>query len=402
MVTVIPVRIGSRHTVFLTGLVALLIGSLGAILGGMFLGTQSETLKLIPGLIVLLPPSINMRGSVAGVLASRLSSSMHLGAFEIDFRKNTVLGDNIRASLVSTVIIAFVLGFFVRLVGSLLGMPVIGIADLIVISVVSGIISGLIVIIVTVIVSVASYRLGLDLDLIAAPTVTTAADLVTLPILVVTAIELTALGPTVIEPLFWAIIIVVTGSIVYSRLNTAQVRIIVRELIPLLIPLSLVGTFAGIVYQLELEKITYFAAFLILIPPFAGGCGSIGGILCSRLATGMHMGIISPEIVPQRDVLKNFMSTYTYSLILLPLLAVLAHEGSLLLALQSPGLAEIILITVSAGLIVMSLVNFISYITASLSFRYGFDPDNFGIPVITSTIDFIGALVLVAVINIVV
>ncbi len=400
--TVIPVRIGSRHTVFLTGLVALLLGSLGAILGGMFLGTQSETLKLIPGLIVLLPPSINMRGSVAGVLASRLSSSMHLGAFEIDFRKNTVLGDNIRASLVSTVIIAFVLGFFVRLVGSLLGMPVIGIADLIVISVVSGIISGLIVIIVTVIVSVASYRLGLDLDLIAAPTVTTAADLVTLPILVVSAIELTALGPTVIEPLFWAIIIVVTGSIVYSRLNTAQVRIIVRELIPLLIPLSLVGTFAGIVYQLELEKITYFAAFLILIPPFAGGCGSIGGILCSRLATGMHMGIISPEIVPQRDVLKNFMSTYTYSLILLPLLAVLAHEGSLLLALQSPGLAEIILITVSAGLIVMSLVNFISYITASLSFRYGFDPDNFGIPVITSTIDFIGALVLVAVINIVV
>ncbi len=400
--TVIPVRIGSRHTIFLTGLVALLIGSLGAILGGMFLGTQSETLKLIPGLIVLLPPSINMRGSVAGVLASRLSSSMHLGAFEIDFRKNTVLGDNIRASLVSTVIIAFVLGFFVRLVGSLLGMPVIGIADLIVISVVSGIISGLIVIIVTVIVSVASYRLGLDLDLIAAPIVTTAADLVTLPILVVSAIELTALGPTVIEPLFWAIIIVVTGSIVYSRLNTAQVRIIVRELIPLLIPLSLVGTFAGIVYQLELEKITYFAAFLILIPPFAGGCGSIGGILCSRLATGMHMGIISPEIVPQRDVLKNFMSTYTYSLILLPLLAVLAHEGSLLLALQSPGLAEIILITVSAGLIVMSLVNFISYITASLSFRYGFDPDNFGIPVITSTIDFIGALVLVAVINIVV
>ncbi len=400
--TVIPVRIGSRHTVFLTGLVALLLGSLGAILGGMFLGTQSETLKLIPGLIVLLPPSINMRGSVAGVLASRLSSSMHLGAFEIDFRKNTVLGDNIRASLVSTVIIAFVLGFFVRLVGSLLGMPVIGIADLIVISVVSGIISGLIVIIVTVIVSVASYRLGLDLDLIAAPTVTTAADLVTLPILVVSAIELTALGPTVIEPLFWAIIIVVTGSIVYSRLNTAQVRIIVRELIPLLIPLSLVGTFAGIVYQLELEKITYFAAFLILIPPFAGGCGYIGGILCSRLATGMHMGIISPEIVPQRDVLKNFMSTYTYSLILLPLLAVLAHEGSLLLALQSPGLAEIILITVSAGLIVMSLVNFISYITASLSFRYGFDPDNFGIPVITSTIDFIGALVLVAVINIVV
>jgi len=41
----------------------------------------------------------------------------------------------------------------------------------------------------------------------------------------------------------------------------------------------------------------------------------------------------------------------------------------------------------------------VAYITASLSFRYGLDPDNFGIPVITSLIDLIGAAALVAMID---
>ncbi|KAF1073321.1 hypothetical protein MKMG_02199 [Methanogenium sp. MK-MG] len=51
-------------------------------------------------------------------------------------------------------------------------------------------------------------------------------------------------------------------------------------------------------------------------------------------------------------------------------------------------------------MIVITIVNLIAYATAGLSFRYGLDPDNFGIPVITSTIDLVGAGILMAVINI--
>jgi len=69
------------------------------------------------------------------------------------------------------------------------------------------------------------------------------------------------------------------------------------------------------------------------------------------------------------------------------------------MGLNSPGLGILVTISLVAGLIVMTLVNGAAYATASLSFRYGLDPDNFGIPVITSLIDLIGAATLVSVIN---
>ena len=112
MVTLTLVAVASRTRLVMTGLVALLLSALAASVAGMYLGSVRDVLDLLPGLMVLLPPSINMRGSISGVLASRLSSSMHLGEFEVDFGKLSVLGGNIRASFVATVLIAFVLGFF--------------------------------------------------------------------------------------------------------------------------------------------------------------------------------------------------------------------------------------------------------------------------------------------------
>jgi mgtE-like transporter len=69
-----------------------------------------------------------------------------------------------------------------------------------------------------------------------------------------------------------------------------------------------------------------------------------------------------------------------------------------ILGLSSPGLLLLVAISVSAGLLVMTLVNVISYLIAVISFLYGFDPDNFGIPVITTAIDLLGAIALIAMI----
>ena len=396
-----PARISGEQRLILLGLGALLASSIAATFAGIFLGTQRHVLELIPGLMVLLPPSINMRGSISGVLASRLSSSMHLGVFEADLHRETVLGHNIRASLSITVIIAFVLGIFVHVVSFFMELPVISLPDIILISITAGIISGLIVTLITVVVTLASYRYELDLDMIAAPTVTTSGDLVTLPVLVLTALLITGASPTVRMALFAAALLLTAASLLYSHVSGEAIRQIVAELLPLLVPLAFIGTFAGLAYALELELLVAWAAFLILIPPFMGGCGSIGGILCSRLATGMHMGTLNPATIPGREVMPHFRNSYLYSIVLLPLLAVLSHFSAVFLGLSTPGLPVMLAASLGAGLVVLSLVNLIAYFTAMLSFRYGLDPDNFGIPVITGVIDLLGATVLIAVINIV-
>ncbi|KAF5029351.1 Divalent cation transporter [anaerobic digester metagenome] len=389
----------SQSRLILTGLGALLASAAALSIAGIYLGSVREVLGLIPGLMVLLPSIINMRGSIAGVFASRLSSSMHLGEFSIDFQEGSVLGDNIRASLVVTILIAFALGIFAYALSTLCGFPVVGVTDLVLISVVCGVVSGLVVMGITLVVALTSYRYGLDLDMIAAPTVTTSGDIVTLPILVLSATFVMLLSPPTRLVLVAVAVATAIVIILYTRRRLEGMGAIVRENLFLLVPLSTFGTLAGLTYSLNLDNLLALAVFLILIPPFMGGLGSIGGILGSRLSTEMHTGEVNPSFLPERGVVHHFIISYLYTLILLPLLALIAHSAAVLMGLNSPGLGMLVIISLVAGLAVMTLVNAVAYATASLSFRYGLDPDNFGIPVITSLIDLIGAATLVAAID---
>jgi mgtE-like transporter len=391
--------ITAQNRLILTGLVALLISAAANSTAGMYLGSVRELLELLPGLMVLLPVSINMRGSISGVLASRLSSSMHLGEFEVDFREGGVLGDNLRIAFVVTVLIAFTLGILASVISRAIGLVVLPIFDLVLISVISGIVSGLVVMAITLIVALASYRYGLDLDMIAAPTVTTAGDVVTLPILILSGLFVMLLPAEIRMVMLIGVLIAVAAILLYTWRRPAGIAPVVREVLSLLIPLSVFGTLAGIVYSLRLDDLVAFAAFLILIPPFMGGLGSIGGILASRLSTGMHTGEINPSFLPERGLVHHFIISYIYTLILLPLLALIAHGAAVLLGLNSPGLYVLVAVSLTAGLAIMTLANGVAYVTASLSFRYGLDPDNFGIPVITSLIDLVGAAALVAMIS---
>ncbi|HIH85815.1 MAG TPA: magnesium transporter [Methanoculleus sp.] len=389
----------ARSRLILTGLCALLVSAAVSSVAGIYLGSVRENLLLIPGLMVLLPSIIHIRGSIAGVLASRLSSAMHLGEFSVDFGEGSVLGDNIRVSFVVTILIAFVLGIFAYAASRIFGYPVIGVTDLVLISVVTGILAGTVVTGITLLIALASYRYGLDLDMIAAPTVTTFGDIITLPILMISAAFVMLLDPLARLILGGVAVGLTVAAIIYTLHRPEGIGPIVRENIGLLIPLSVIGTMAGLTYSSSLDILVTTAAFLILIPPFTGILGSIGGILGSRLSTGMHTGEINPTFIPEGNVAHHFIISYLYTLILLPLLALIAHGAAVLMGSNSPGPGMLVIISLAAGLIVMTLVIGVAYITASLSFRYGLDPDNFGIPVITSLIDLIGAAALVAMID---
>lgn len=391
--------INAHRKIILTGLAALLASVFAASAAGLFLEESKEMLALIPGLLILLPPSINMRGSISGVLASRLSSSMHLGTFEVEFKKGSVLGDNVRASFAVTVLIAFALGIIVYLVAGLFGMETVSASDLLLISVISGIVSGIIVTCITLAVTLVSYRLSLDLDMIAAPTVTTSGDFVTIPILLLSSLLVMHLPEFTRSVLVVVILLLSAGTLIYAAISTKEIREIASQLLPLLIPLCFIGTLAGVTYTFRLDELLMYPALLVLIPPFAGGCGSIGGILCSRLATDMHMGLIEPDPVPGKDVMPHILTTFIYAIIILPLMAAIAYGASILLSFSTPPLMSLVLICLLSGIAVISIVCIFAYMTASWSFRYGLDPDNFGIPVITGLIDLIGAAIFISVIG---
>src|SRR6266702_8002995 len=77
------------------GFIALLISSGGDLLAGLTLGSITGTLEALPGLLVLVPAAIGMRGNVFGALGSRLGTLIHTGTFRLTRRAETVVGQNI-------------------------------------------------------------------------------------------------------------------------------------------------------------------------------------------------------------------------------------------------------------------------------------------------------------------
>jgi mgtE-like transporter len=74
--------------------------------------------------------------------------------------------------------------------------------------------------------------------------------------------------------------------------------------------------------------------------------------------------------------------------------AVGAEVVAQLLGEASPGIAEMLAVSLSGGLLAMALVVVIAYYGSIASVRAGVDPDTYGIPVVSSTVDFVGAFTL--------
>ena len=88
-------------------------------------------------------------------------------------------------------------------------------------------------------------------------------------------------------------------------------RRIVRESMPVLLFAGVVDLLAGTVVEARLEHFLAFPALLILVPPFLEDTNALSGILSSRLASKLHLGLIEPTRVPQAlawmDVSINFL-----------------------------------------------------------------------------------------------
>jgi len=64
----------------------------------------------------------------------------------------------------------------------------------------------------------------------------------------------------------------------------------------------------------------------------------------------------------------------------------------------SPGAFEMVAISLTAGLLATVISSVVAYLTAIATFRFGLDPDNYGIPISSSVMDLAGTVCLVAVI----
>jgi mgtE-like transporter len=75
--------------------------------------------------------------------------------------------------------------------------------------------------------------------------------------------------------------------------------------------------------------------------------------------------------------------------------AVGAHLTAAVLHEASPGLGQMLAASMLGGAVAVAFVVALAYYGTVASFRLGLDPDTYGVPVVTSSVDFLGAVALI-------
>ncbi|RRJ33522.1 magnesium transporter [Halocatena pleomorpha] len=141
---------------------------------GLVLNEFEATLLQYPTLLVLVPVVIGTAGNLGSILASRLSTALHLGT--LSFGTDALLVGNALATVALAFTVFPGVGIGAWLLTTLLGTAQLPIMTILLVAVGSGGALAVIAVLVTVVATYTAYRLQLDPDDVVIPVVTNVCD----------------------------------------------------------------------------------------------------------------------------------------------------------------------------------------------------------------------------------
>jgi mgtE-like transporter len=391
-----------NRAVFVMGLSALVIAATADLFAGLFLDSMEEYLVIIPGMMILIYSAIGMRGNIYGAMGSRLGTAMHMGTFHMDFKKGSVLKTNMEATLALTMLLSILMGIVGWLVVVLLFNGDISFLGFVFISTAGGLLAGLVVMIFNVLIAYEGFKHDWDVDNITAPLIAAIGDIVTVPMIFLSAWIFWNTAPAVTD-VSCLVLIAFTCILLYRILKRKKTRRglvdeskrIVVQSIPVLIMCLFLEVGAGMVIQDQQDKFLAYSVLLILMPAFLNEGNALSGMLTSRLSSMLHLGTLKAQKMPPKGAYENFGIMYILALITFLFIGIAAF-------LVSPStdmnLLKTLAIVITAGMLTTTALNFLSYYVAILAIKFNLDPDDHSIPITSSVMDLVGSTILTLVI----
>ncbi|MEZ5165218.1 MAG: magnesium transporter [Acidimicrobiales bacterium] len=380
---------------FRDSFLSLSVSGITSLFAGIALAVTTGTLEELPGLLLLVPAALALKGNIFGALGSRLGTSIHTGTFRLSARLDTVVGANVAAALALNLVMAVVVALLAKGVAIVFAIsPTISVADFIVVSAVGGLLSSAIVLAIALLLASGSVRYGWDLDNVVSPLVSASSDCASLPALVLAA---QIVGTPVLVPVLAGVLVLLAAaSLLWAVISRIDLfRAIIRESIPVLVVAALLDLIAGITIEKRLDDFLAYPVLLVLLPGFLSTAGSLGGVLSSRLATKVHLGLIELGPVPRGSAGSDIAMIFTLSVPVFVITGMMAELGGRMTDQASPGVLDVVLVAVVGGLIATVFVGLVAYYVTIVAVRFGLDPDTYGIPMVTSALDFVGAFALI-------
>ena len=375
------------------GLVALALSTLAGFVAGLTLAHITGTLQELPGLIVLIPAAVGMKGTIFGAIGARLGTANVAGLLEPTLRPGTVLQRNVYVAVVTTFSSALWLAVLSVLTSAAFGEPSISLWRLATVSIVGGAIGSALILMITLALSVLSYRRGWDLDSVSTPMVTALGDMTTLPSLFLATFllrsDLIAIPAGVIS-----IAVAVYAAIRSYTVADRVIRRIVVDMTAVILLTPILDILAGTLLRARQEQLVAVPVLLALIPPFVSQAGALGGIFTSRTASKLQIGVMTARGLPEIPALVDASIVSALSIAVFAMVGVVAYVLGVATDLVGlPSLPALVGGTVLAGLIVTPVTLVAGYYLAIGTFRFGLDPDDQSVPIITSVMDLAGVAV---------
>jgi mgtE-like transporter len=382
---------------FRQGLAALLISTAAGFVAGLVLAHITGTLEELPGLLVLIPAAVGMKGTIFGAIGARLGTANAAGVFRPTLERGGVLYRNLYVAIVTTFTSSLWLAVLARAASAAFGQPSIPILHLAVISIIGGALGSLLILGITLGVSVLSYRRGWDLDSVATPMVTALGDMTTLPCLFLATFLVR--NDTLANVLgIVAILASIYAGIRAYTVGDAVIRRIVLEMTATILLTPLLDILAGAVLQTRGAELAAVPVLLALIPPFVSQAGALGGIFSSRITSKLQIGVITPRGRPEAPAYVDAAVVAVLAVVIFAVIGAVAYGlGSATGLDRMPSFGTLLWDTLLAGLIVTPITIVASYYLAVVTYRFGLDPDNQSVPIITSVMDLTGVAVVLLV-----
>ncbi|MEM9466600.1 MAG: magnesium transporter, partial [Actinomycetota bacterium] len=226
--------LGGDPVAYRDAFLALVVAVVASLVAGITLATTTDTLEELPGLLLLVPAALAVKGNIFGALGSRLGTSIHTGQFQLSTRLDTVVGQNTAAALVLSLALSVELALLAKGIAIVFDVsPTMSTVDFITVSAVGGAIASLVVLAITLVLAGGSVRYGWDLDNVVAPLVTATGDVITLPALVWAA-ALTGRGGVSASIAVVVSVLSVLAVAWALRTDRRILRTVMRESLPIL------------------------------------------------------------------------------------------------------------------------------------------------------------------------
>lgn len=358
---------------------------------GAFLGKFFKKIMIeYPIILVILPGLMGLRGNIYGSLASRFTTMLHLGEMNPTLKDKNVVKNifiSILLSLLPVTILWLVGVIKVREVGIAVAVFLIVITSTIFTSLLLGYSTALATII--------PFKKGVDPDAVAAPIVTSIADLITIPLLV----GFMFLYEDTPKTFYFLLVLAIILSLIVGKgfKIGEQERKVFVEVLSIVGVLAFISSISGTLLESYSDIIHASIIFSVMYPAILDSTGNLGSVIGAKTSTRIHLGEIE-KLFNKTTVIE--ISLYT---ILAAILGVLAN-------LIAIGVVKLTLHThigfVKPFLLLYPLLAFgvmwMAYFLAITFDRLGLDPDNATVPTITTLADIFSTLFTVGVAHLIV